>query len=294
MITFRQHLVTLVAVFAALAVGVVLGGGPLSEVGRNEPAAAPSTTRSDDGLRASYGDEFAARAAPALYGERLSGQQVALVTLAGADPEVVDGVVGQVEAAGAQVAARYDGRERLTLPDDQGMADSLATRLVEDLELAETVPSDLPSHERVGRLVGRAIASTQAEGEEADAAAGTILEALRTGEMLDGPATAPGRVPLVLVVLGEDRDDPQANALVAGLTEGLAAAAAGEVVVGTTASGEDGTLAQLRSEVEGVSTVDGGDTTVGQVSTVLALAAALDGTTGAFGASGADGAVPVG
>ena len=34
MISFRTHVVTLVAVFLALAVGVVLGGGPLSELGR--------------------------------------------------------------------------------------------------------------------------------------------------------------------------------------------------------------------------------------------------------------------
>ena len=33
MITLRHHVLTIVAVFLALAAGIVLGGGPLSEVG---------------------------------------------------------------------------------------------------------------------------------------------------------------------------------------------------------------------------------------------------------------------
>ena len=37
-ISFRHHVVSLVAVFLALAVGIVLGGGPLSEVGRADGA----------------------------------------------------------------------------------------------------------------------------------------------------------------------------------------------------------------------------------------------------------------
>ena len=40
MITLRHHLLTIVAVFLALAAGIVLGGGPLSDVG---PTAATSS-----------------------------------------------------------------------------------------------------------------------------------------------------------------------------------------------------------------------------------------------------------
>ena len=39
MISYRHHIVSLVAVFLALAVGVVLGGGPLSDLGRDDRAA---------------------------------------------------------------------------------------------------------------------------------------------------------------------------------------------------------------------------------------------------------------
>ena len=60
MISFRQHVVTLVAVFLALAVGVVLGGGPLSEVGRDaftSTSAQPKATSGGDA--SAFGDAFA-------------------------------------------------------------------------------------------------------------------------------------------------------------------------------------------------------------------------------------------
>ena len=41
--TFRQHLTTLVAVFVALAVGIVLGGGLLSDVTDAAPAEVDAT-----------------------------------------------------------------------------------------------------------------------------------------------------------------------------------------------------------------------------------------------------------
>lgn len=297
MISFRHHLLSIVAVFVALAVGVILGGGPLSELGRDGDDDAPreAAGADDASVRAEFADGFAADVAPTLYGERLEGQQIALVTLAGADTDVVDGVVDQIEGAGGAIAGRYAGREKLTVPSEQGFVESLGTQLADDNELTDSIPSDLSSHERIGRLLGRAIVSTEENGEEADVTSQAILDTLGSAELLNAPDEQTGRVPLVVVVLGEERKDSAATALLAGLVSGLGASAAGEVVVGTTASGEDGDLSLLRAEdVEGFSTVDGGETTIGQVTAVLALAAANEGTLGSYGASGADATVPVG
>jgi hypothetical protein len=41
-------------------------------------------------------------------------------------------------------------------------------------------------------------------------------------------------------------------------------------------------------------TVDGIETTIGQVTAVLVMQAVVSGTTGSYGASGSDGAVPLG
>lgn len=296
MISFRHHLVSIIAVFVALAVGVVLGGGPLSELGRDdEPEQAAPQERDDSDLQVAFGDSFAQAAAAPLLGTRLEGQQVALVTLPGAPADVVDGVVAQVEAGGGQISGRFDGRSALVTPGEQNLVNSLGTQLVTDLDLADELSPELGSHERIGRLIGLAVASTEPEGEEPDAAAGTVLEALQSADLLTADDAVAGRAPLVLVVMGEDRDDPDSTALVAGLARGLAVTSIGTVVVGSTTSGEDGDLSVLRQEDLGTATtVDGDETTVGQVSAALALANALSGENGAFGASGADGTVPLG
>ena len=68
------------------------------------------------------------------------------------------------------------------------------------------------------------------------------------------------------------------------------------MVVGDTTDGGEGQLGRLRAEPVSaeVATVDGVETTAGQVTSVLALARAIETDGGAFGASGADGPVPLG
>ena len=61
MISYRHHVVSLVAVFLALAAGVALGGGPLSDLAR-DPAttSAKATVQRQEAQRvASFGDDFA-------------------------------------------------------------------------------------------------------------------------------------------------------------------------------------------------------------------------------------------
>jgi hypothetical protein len=68
------------------------------------------------------------------------------------------------------------------------------------------------------------------------------------------------------------------------------------VVAGTTADGGEGQLGRFRDEAAAaeVTTVDGVDTAAGQVATVMALGRSVETRGGSFGASGADGPVPLG
>ena len=114
MISFRQHLVSLIAVFLALAVGVVLGGGPLSDVGRDDrPAAATAREHRSDARSAAYGDDFAAAAAAKLYGDGLKGHPVSILTLPGADGDDVSALAAQIEDAGGEVAGTYQAEPAL-------------------------------------------------------------------------------------------------------------------------------------------------------------------------------------
>lgn len=287
MISYRHHIVSLVAVFLALAVGVALGGGPLSELGRDDQPASASTKAQRATVRsASFGDEFAAASATALYDGRLRDHPVSMVRMPGASGEVVSALGAQVESAGGTVAGTYDVQPTLTDPAEKSLVDTLGSQLATQLGTG-AVTADASTYVRIGELVGLAV--TDAERPSADAVA--VRQSLAGAELLSSPEEAV-RAPVVLVVLGKSTNP----AILSGLLAGLAAKAVGVVVAGDTAAATgSGDLAALRSEpvADLVATVDGADTALGQVTTVLALIRSVSVPGGAFGASGADGTVPL-
>lgn len=287
MISYRHHIVSLVAVFLALAVGVVLGGGPLSELGRDgERPAASMTAQRVSERTAEYGDAFAASAAQTLYAGRLRDHPVAMVTMPGADPDAVGALTEQVGAAGGTVAGTYAVRRALVDASQKSLVDSLGAQLAEQLGEGAVTP-DATTYSRIGQLLGLAVAPTDlgAAGVRA------VRESLAGADLLDPPAEV-GEAELVLVVLG-DRTDP---AILDGVVTGLAEKSAGVVVAGATATAAaGGDLATLRAgdATATVAAVDGADTPLGQVTTTLALIRSLTTPGGSFGASGSDGAVPL-
>ncbi|MDF1606528.1 copper transporter [Nocardioides sp. YIM 152315] len=286
MISYRHHIVSLVAVFVALAVGVVLGGGPLTDLGRDEPAAATVSATRTDQRSAEFGDAFATASAPTLYGARLQQHPVAIVAMPGADNEVVGGLADQVAAAGGQVAGTYAVRAALVDPAEKSLVDTLGAQLADQLG-DEAVAPDASTYPRIGQLLGLAVAP----GDLGPADLQAVRESLGGAELLDTPADV-GAAALVLVVLG-DRTDP---AVLGGVVSGLAAKAPGVVVAGETpTAAANGDLGALRATAaaENVATVDGAENPLGQVTTVLALIRSLTTPGGSFGASGSDGAVPL-
>ncbi|CAI9415282.1 copper transporter [Nocardioides sp. T2.26MG-1] len=287
MISYRHHIVSLVAVFLALAVGVALGGGPLSELGRDDrPASATTRQQRAATSGASFGDEFAAASAAALYDGGLRDHSVSVVTLPGASGDVVSALGAQVEAAGGEIAGTYDVLPALTDPEEKSLVDTLGSQLMTQLG-SGAVTSDASTYVRLGQLVGLATATTDLPSEDAL----SVRQSLAGAELLTSPEDAM-RAPIVLVVLGTSTNP----AILSGLVAGLSAKASGVVVAGDAAAAAgSGDLAALRSEpaADKVATVDGADTPLGQVTTVLALIRSISVKGGAFGASGSDGAVPL-
>jgi hypothetical protein len=285
-ISYRHHVVSLVAVFLALAVGVTLGGGPLSELGRDsEPAAKASAQQQDSGRAAAYADEFAKASAKKLYADRLRNHAVSVVTLPGADRKVVSALNGQVEAAGGSVAGVYDVQSPLVDASEKSLVDTLGSQLM--TQLGSAVSADASTYDRLGQLLGLAVGATDLSPEDAL----SIRQSLAGAELLNSPGEA-DRTALVLVVLGDHVDD----AILSGLMSGLAAKATGVVVAGNAESGTTGDLEALRAQpaTEKVATVDGTDSALGQVTAVLALARSLTEQGGSYGAAGSDGTVPLG
>ena len=295
MISLRHHLLTIVAVFLALAAGIVLGGGPLSDVTeRTSAASAPAAKAPDVAPQAAYGEGFAAAVSPTLVSGRLAERQVAVVSVPGADEQLVGALVEQVEAAGGAVSARVRLTDAMVDPAQKSLVDTLGSQLM--TQQGDAIAADASTYDRMGQLLGLAVASTTPEGDDVSGKARAVTEATAGAELVEPVKEVERRAPLVLLVLGPDADDPGSDAILAGLAAGLGRQSVGTVVAGVTADGGDGQLGRLRADPASaeVTTVDGIDTAAGRATTVLALARALGTKGGAFGASGADGPVPLG
>lgn len=297
MITLRHHLLTIVAVFLALAAGIVLGGGPLSDVG---PTVATSSERTEaapaeDRAQTDYTESVVSALGPATVGGRLAERSVALVTVPGADEQVVTALAEQVSAAGGTVSARYDLSEDLVDPGQKSLVDTLGSQLLTQ-QAEGDVAAEASTYDRFGQLLGIAVATKEAEGQDVSGKARAIADAVTGAGLMAKPGEVSQRSPLVLVVLGTDAADEGSDAILAGLAQGLAAQAVGVVVAGATSDGGDGQLGRLRADPvsAGVATLDGVDTVAGRVATILTLQRSLTTPGGAFGASGADGPVPLG
>jgi len=166
-IDFRYHLVSLVAVFMALAVGIVLGAGPLGqEISSTLEAQVRDLREERNDLRAQL-DQAQAREqlkndvvailTPTVTQNQLTGHRVAVVTLPGADRNIVGQLQDQIATAGGQVV------QTARLDDAWADPESAATRHEAAAELAPTLTDPEPR-------------------EGAEPTAETVLAAALTGE----------------------------------------------------------------------------------------------------------------
>lgn len=138
-IDFKYHMVSLVAVFLALAVGIILGAGPLrgqlsealesqvTELGeeRNELRARVDLQQQ----RADNKDLLLSSLLPSAVAGTLTDRRVSIVELPGADVRLADDVATALNAAGAQVVARTTvGRSWLD-PAGAAEREDIATEL---------------------------------------------------------------------------------------------------------------------------------------------------------------------
>ena len=127
MISFRYLIVTLVAVFLALALGVlagttVLDQGLVSTLKAQTHAAERRATAAQGDLAAasttvSQLQDLIGQAAPFLVQNRLNGQRVVVVTYDGSDPTARNEAVSALQDAGANVLATLSVTARMAATD---------------------------------------------------------------------------------------------------------------------------------------------------------------------------------
>ncbi|NHC14237.1 copper transporter [Motilibacter deserti] len=311
MIDFRYHLVSLIAVFLALAVGVVLGAGPLDDpIGQTVESRADALSQSNNELRddkaeladqISGYEDFITRTTPALVGGRLEGTTVALVGMPGVTEGQAETARAGLEAAGAAVPGSVLLTDDWTAEDRATELDDALTRLMPP---DVSFPEDTSSAARAALVLARGIVTADpAAAGAADPAAKTLLEGLRE----DGFLTAEdepwkrGSLVAVLAPLPEEpkpgEDTTRERSVLLAVPRMLATAGAVTVVAGPTGSAESGGLvADVRSDSEvaaTVSTVDDVDTPAGRATLALAFVAARADDPGHYGdGPGADEPLP--
>jgi hypothetical protein len=308
-ISFRYHIVSIVSVFLALAVGVALGGGPLKgEVDNTLVEQVEADRRAKADLRAqiaalgagnAFSDDFATRVAPELVGGSLEGRPVTLLVLPGAEETAITSLTELVEAAGGSVGGTIRAGDGLVDVGNKQLVDELGSQLLDGVNDV-TVAEEAGTYERLGAILARAVATDEDGGVAVDDSANSILSGLSTADLMSPAGDLARRGSLVLVVSGpgpEDSDEREgSSAVVTALVDAMDEATDGVVVVGPIAAARGGVVEAVRREVvtaQQVSTVDTLDRAAGQVVAILALAEQAGGDAGHYGSvDAADGVMP--
>jgi len=302
-IDFRYHLVSIVSIFLALAVGIVLGAGPLKEDIGNRLTQQTSALRAEKSqLRTELDaqkrgtaarDAFAAAVAPAIVKGQLTGKIVALVVAPGADADLVKNTTASLVTAGAKVGSTITLTDAWADPAKRTFRNTLANQLAALVKapLAANSPDQLAATVLARAILGGTNQST----ERVDPSASAALAGLLAGDLIkvspDQIVPSSGVVFLGGPVKGSTQPDTDARlGTYVQLVRSLDAAGSG-VVVATVSNTTDATLsaslvAAVRKDSEAAkvaSTVDNADLPMGGTTLVLSLAEQYSGGLGQYG-----------
>lgn len=293
MINFRYHLVSIAAIFLALAVGVALGSGPLDNAKNIVGDDASHNVSADQGDLAGFDAAYAKRTGTAIVKGQLKGQSVLVFTLPGAKADEVQGLKAALTSAGATVNGEVGLSAKLLDSSGRQFAEGVAQQASKG---ASGVATTGDSYARVGSALGRAfLAKTTVKP---DAASGTIAAAFTEGKLISLTARPSERATLALLVAGPDKADGDQGAgnIAAELALAFDGQAKGVLMAGPSQSSRDGGYLQvLRSgnAARQVSSLDVAESPAGRLVSVLVAARELGGNAGAFGTSrSAGGAIP--
>lgn len=305
MIDFRYHVVSIVAVFLALALGLFVGSTTLQTTVADNLSNQAKRVRSDNqnleqqlsAAHATISDDqsFAAAVEPLLVRGRLSGQTVALVSAPGVSDATRSALAGTLQEAGAAVTA--DVRLSPSYLDPSQAAE--LGQLAHDLALPGRPPSAGNGVAAASLLLAEVLGTRPGHSAPSATRVEQTLAAFGDGKLLSvkGPTPRPATLAIILVP-GNDARVPAATvaqqaATILDLARDLDATSEGAVLAGPTidpnapAGVFDVDRRALGSATtSGVSTVDAVDEPQGRVAAVYALGEQLHGVAGSFGPNG--------
>jgi hypothetical protein len=280
-ISFRYHIVSIIAVFLALALGIVVGttalNGPITKDLRHQVDSLKKDRNSlSDQVKTlndqvGDGEQFGALYGAQIVKASLHQTNVLIVGLPGASGAIKDKVASMVGSAGGKISGRVQLSGDYTDPKQGGSIIKFATGAVAPVGLT------YPNTDQPGPIGGALLAYVLL-GKAQPAELRAVMAGFSTMQMLKpegGDDVTPS--PNVIVVTNGTLPpkDARGQTDLALITE-LQKAGGHVVVAGDTAAATDGGVVSLvrgdGNDRSTVASVDNADTALGQVSTILALA----------------------
>jgi outer membrane murein-binding lipoprotein Lpp len=301
MISLRYHVISIGAVFLALALGVVLGSTALSNTllsglsgQKNNLAAQVSDLQSQQaGLNGQLtdADQFATGIGPLAVRGALSQRTVALILAPDASQTQANQLGTLITAAGGTVTGTLQLTQNFTDPNQADQLRDLVTRLI---PAGVQLPVASDPGTLAGGLIGPLVLlnkTNDAAQASQDSVAAALAGLASGGFVKPGAQIQPAQLALVLTGGAETGNDPADRAaMLAEFAAEMQRSGAGTVLAGGSGSaGGSGAVGVLRADSANnsiVSTVDDVDTAAGRVTTVLALQQQLNGKAGAYGTAG--------
>jgi Copper transport outer membrane protein, MctB len=299
MIDFRYHLVSIVAVFLALGLGILLGAtalqpsalGVLNKTSQQEhqQIGALIATNGQLNRQLNSNDQWAQAAGPQLLRQLLAGERVVVVEAPGASSQIVSGISQALTWAGATVSGQVQLQDKFFdfSPATQEQLAQLAQR---------STPAPLTGS-AVGQaslVLAGAILTKDGPGQavagQRDSASAALLSGFAAGGFLTVSGHPDARATLAVVVIPENPPSAsgpnQASQALLTLAQQLNLAGQGTVVAGpVTGSGQGSVIDLMRGSgrASHLSSVDDADHTIGQIVVAQALYEQLHGVSGSFG-----------
>ncbi len=302
MIDFRYHLVSIVAVFLALSLGLLLGSTELRPYTQKVLYAASKTEqRQIDTLlgdkqqlqgQISSENQFALANAPAMLRNVLAGQQVVLVLAPGAPGSVTSGVGQALTTAGAKLTGELQLDPSFF--DTSAAASQKLAQVAQQYAQPAGVTLAGTAQAQASELLAQVIMTQNGPGQpvpgEQDPVSVQAVQALDGAGYLTRSGQPWNRATLAVVVIpatppSTDDANPESQALVT-LAQQLNLAGLGTVVTGTVSgSGQGSAIDVMRAggRAGHLSSVDNADYPVGQIVVAQALADMLHGRSGSYG-----------
>jgi len=285
-INFRYHVVSLTAVFLALAIGLVVGTAALNgPVADSLKASVDGLSKDNQQLRQSVQnlekeleleEDFAAEVAQVMLPGTLTGRRVLVVVLPSGRDQA-DGIVEMLATTGATMTGRVDVQEKLVNPENNSALMELAVTAARPTVPTDGLPGNGHGVETSSALLASALLDRTAGGtpaSESDRRA--VLKTYADEGYLNVEEPVAAAAEAVVVISGPpyvDKDATTKDDSVVKVVEQFDQHA--HLVVAGNGSAGGNVVAQVRADPalsQTISTVDNANTIQGQLVTALALA----------------------